>query len=192
MAPAEGTILVTGANDGLGSAIARQIAQTPELSSKYHGVFVVRNVDTATTLKGIVNRAPTSFYYDTISIDLSRLSSVRGAKTINARVADGSLPPIRALILSAGFQELETQAFSSDGFDMTFQVNYLSHFLLVLLLLQSLDKEYGRIVIASGWNHEYVPSIILSQRCVTGCVRHGSSRRSTKGFVSKRNGTLVN
>jgi NAD(P)-dependent dehydrogenase (short-subunit alcohol dehydrogenase family) len=166
MAPAKSTILVTGANGGLGSAIARQIAQTPELSSKYHGVFVVRNVDTATTLKGIVNGAPTSFSHDIVSIDLSRLSSVReGAKTINARVADGSLPPIRALILSAGFQELETQAFSSDGFDMTFQVNYLSQFLLVLLLLQSLDKEHGRIVIVSGWNHEYVPFIIPLRSC---------------------------
>jgi NAD(P)-dependent dehydrogenase (short-subunit alcohol dehydrogenase family) len=151
MAPAEGTILVTGANGGLGSAIARQIAQTLELSSKYHSVFIVRNVDMAITLKDIVNRAPTSFNHDTVSIDLSHLSSIReGAKAINARVADGSLPLIRALILSAGFQELETQAFSSDGFDMTFQVNYLSHFLLVLLLLQSLDKEHGRIVIVAG------------------------------------------
>jgi NAD(P)-dependent dehydrogenase (short-subunit alcohol dehydrogenase family) len=186
MAPAEGTILVTGANGGLGSAIARQIAQTFELSSKYHGVFVVRNVDMPTTLKGIVNRAPTSFNHDTVSIDLSHLSSVReGAKAINARVADGSLPPIWALILSAGFQELETQAFSSDGFDMTFQVNYLSHFLLVLLLLQSLDKEHGRIVIVSGWNHEYVPSIILLQSCVLTLLSSTEDKRNDVAGIYK-------
>lgn len=157
MASAKGSILVTGSNGGLGSAIARQVVHGPELASDYHGVFVVRDADKATTLSGILSRAPPSFRHDTVSIDLSSLASVReGAKTINAKVADGSLPPIRALIISAGFQELTTQTFTPDGLDMTFQVNYLAQFLLVLLLLQSLDKENGRIVIVSGMNHEYV------------------------------------
>ncbi|KAH8881860.1 NAD(P)-binding protein [Thozetella sp. PMI_491] len=155
MASVEGTIVVTGANGGLGSSIVTHIVQRPELSSKYHGVFIVRNRDTATTLKGVLARAPTSFPHDAVSIDLTSLASVReGAKIINARVAEGSLPPIRALLISAGCQESTTQTFTTDGFDMTFQANYLSQFLLVLLLLQSLDKEHGRIVIVSGWNHD--------------------------------------
>lgn len=154
MSPAKGTIVVTGANGGLGSAISKQIAHSTDLSG-HHGVFIVRNSQTATTLNGILAKAKPNFNHDVVSIDLSSLASVRaGAKTINTRVANGSLPPIQALILSAGWQELETQTFTDDGYDMTFQVNYLSQFLLVLLLLQSLDKEHGRIVIVSGMNHE--------------------------------------
>ena len=95
MAALKGSILVTGSNGGLGSAIAKQIVQNTDLSAHYHGIFVVRNAETVTTLTGITSKAP-----------------------------------------------------------KTFQVNYLSQFLLVLLLLQSLDKESGRIVIVSGMNHE--------------------------------------
>lgn len=130
------------------SAIVTKIVQS---YSDYHGIFVVRKVETATTLNSIVRKAPKNFEYDTVAIDLSSLASVRyGAKTINLRVAEGSMPPIRALIISAGFAEMTTQSLTSDGFDMTFQVNYLSQFLLVLLLLQSIDKQNGRIVIVSG------------------------------------------
>jgi NAD(P)-dependent dehydrogenase (short-subunit alcohol dehydrogenase family) len=50
--------------------------------------------------------------------------------------------------------EPTAQTFAADGYDMTIQVNYLSQFLLVLLLLQSLDKEQGRIIIVTGMNHE--------------------------------------
>lgn len=155
MAAIEGTIVVIGANGGLGSAIARQITDTSSLNKRYHGTFIVRNANTATNLNHILRKAPASFQHDTVSIDLSRLSSVReGAKRINAGVADGSIPPIRALILSAGFLEPTTQTFTEDGYDMTFQVNYLSQFLLVLLLLQSLDRQKGRIVIVGGMSHE--------------------------------------
>jgi NAD(P)-dependent dehydrogenase (short-subunit alcohol dehydrogenase family) len=155
MSRTKGTIVVTGANGGLGSAIVKQIVQTPDISTTNQGIFIVRNAEKATTLTKILSSAAPSFQHDTVSIDLSQLSSVReGAEIINARVAQGTLPPIRALVISAGFQELVTQTFTPDGFDMTFQVNYLSQFLLVLLLLQSLDKEHGRIVIVSGMNHE--------------------------------------
>jgi NAD(P)-dependent dehydrogenase (short-subunit alcohol dehydrogenase family) len=155
MASSKGTIVLTGANGGLGSAIVKNIAQSPELSKDYHGIFLVRNVEKAGTLNGVLQTASTSFQYDVLSADLCSFSSVREvAKVINKRVADGSLPRIRALVMSAGFQEMTTQSFTNDGLDMTFQVNYLSQFLLVLLLLESLDREHGRIVIVSGWNHE--------------------------------------
>jgi NAD(P)-dependent dehydrogenase (short-subunit alcohol dehydrogenase family) len=36
---------------------------------------------------------------------------------------------------------------------MTFTVNYLANFLLILNLLESLDKERGRIVFVSSWCH---------------------------------------
>src|SRR5947209_1674379 len=62
-------------------------------------------------------------------------------------------PPLRALILNAAFQEATTQTLTEDKRDMTFAVNYLANFLLVLLLLRSMDEEYGRIVFVSSWSH---------------------------------------
>lgn len=39
---------------------------------------------------------------------------------------------------------------------MSWQVNYLANFILCLLLLQSMDKKHGRILIVGSWSHEQV------------------------------------
>ncbi|KAK4442605.1 NAD(P)-binding protein [Podospora aff. communis PSN243] len=149
-----GTIFVTGANGGLGSAIAKVIVGSSELS-KLHGIYSVRNVKTASTLKASLGHTDSSHQHDVVALDLSELANVRDvAAKINQQVADGSLAPIRALVLNAAFQEHTTQTFTVDGFDMSFQCNYLSHWLLTLLLLQSLDKERGRIIVISSCGHD--------------------------------------
>ncbi|KAI1498630.1 putative short-chain dehydrogenase [Biscogniauxia marginata] len=157
-----GTVLVTGANGGLGSAIVSKIVSTTELRA-YHGIYTVRNAAAATpaldtalrqaeVLPAISTAPPHS--YDKLSLDLSQLSHVREvAKMINSRVAAGELPPIRAVVLNAGHQEFGTQTWTSDGLDTTFVVNYLSHWLLLLLLLRSMDRENGRVVWISSWSH---------------------------------------
>ncbi len=43
---------------------------------------------------------------------------------------------------------------TDDGLDTTFVANYLGHWLLTLLLLQSIDKESGRIVVIGSFAHE--------------------------------------
>lgn len=40
------------------------------------------------------------------------------------------------------------------GLDIAFASNYLGHWLSVLLLLQSMDQESGRIVVVGSWVHE--------------------------------------
>jgi NAD(P)-dependent dehydrogenase (short-subunit alcohol dehydrogenase family) len=157
-----GSILLTGANGGLGSAIVAQVAHSQDLALHYHGIYTVRRAATATVLNGILAQpASRQHAHSVVEVDLSRLSSVRAAaEDINRRVADGSIPPIRALVLNAGWQEQTTQTFSDDGLDMTFQANYLGHWLLTLLLLQSMDKNDGRIVFVGSQMHEYVSSFI--------------------------------
>ncbi|KAI0384678.1 NAD(P)-binding protein [Hypomontagnella monticulosa] len=153
---AKGSILVTGTNGGLGSAIIRQIVGRPSLAQDYHGLYTVRKVETADAAKkALQGAAKVNHKYDLIPLDLASLDSVRKtAADINSRVASGQLPPIRALVLSAAYQEHEAHDFTKDGFDMTFQSSYLSHFLLTLLLLQSMDKEKGRIVVLGSWTHD--------------------------------------
>ena len=70
------------------------------------------------------------------------------------RVSAGEIPPIRALILNAGFQDFGKQSWTDNKLDTTFAANYLGHWLLTLLLLQSMDKEAGRIVLVGSQAHE--------------------------------------
>ena len=64
------------------------------------------------------------------------------------------IPPICVLILNAGFQDFGKQIWTDDGLDVTFTANYLGHWLLTLLLLQSLDKDSGRIIVVGSQSHE--------------------------------------
>ncbi|KFA68495.1 hypothetical protein S40285_05403 [Stachybotrys chlorohalonatus IBT 40285] len=152
MATAKGTILVTGANGGLGSAIARHIASKPEFSS-YHGIYTVRDATSAPALTAALEGA--THPHDIVSLELTNLDSVRRvADTINGRVSAGEIPPIRALILNAGSQDFGKQTWTAQGLDTTFASNYLGQWLLTVLLLKSLDKQAGRIVVLGSQAHD--------------------------------------
>ena len=43
---------------------------------------------------------------------------------------------------------------SDDGFEVTWQINFLANLVLSLTLLQSMDKEEGRILTVASWAHE--------------------------------------
>ncbi|KAI9680400.1 MAG: hypothetical protein M1822_007158 [Bathelium mastoideum] len=149
----KGTILVTGANGGLGSAIAEQIVSKPEFSA-YYGLYTVRNTNDASDLNLALTHGSTH-PHDAVALDLTKLDNVRQvAKGINSRVFAGEIPPIRALILNAGFHGYGKQSWTDDRLDTTFAANYLGHWLLTLLLLQSMDKEAGRIVLVGSQAHD--------------------------------------
>ncbi|KAI0817238.1 putative short-chain dehydrogenase [Xylaria sp. FL0064] len=150
---AKGAILVTGANGGLGSAIVEQIVSKPELSA-YYGLYTVRDTTRAAALASALEHGPTHVH-NILALDLMNLDNVRSvAEGIKARVSAGELPPIRALILNAGFQDFRKQSWTSDGLDTTFAANYLGHWLLTLLLLESMDKEAGRIIVIGSQAHD--------------------------------------
>jgi NAD(P)-dependent dehydrogenase (short-subunit alcohol dehydrogenase family) len=164
MSEAEGTIVVTGANGGLGSALAKTIASSPELAT-CHGIYAVRDAQSAPNLSAALADGKASHPYDLLSLDLSKLETVRAAaETINARVEAGEMPPIRVLILNAGFQDFGKQVWTDNGLDMTFTANYLGHWLLTLLLLKSMDQESGRIVLVGSQAHESVASVCFASR----------------------------
>ncbi len=154
MAP-QGSILVTGSNGTLGFNIVDQIVSKPATADKYYGLYTVRNPAKAPYLAGVLAKAPKTHQHEVLPLDFDHLQSVRDfAADVNARVAAGALPPIRALVWNAGFQETDVQTFTDDGFDRSFQSNYLGHWLLTVLLLGSMDKKDGRIVIVGSWTHE--------------------------------------
>jgi NAD(P)-dependent dehydrogenase (short-subunit alcohol dehydrogenase family) len=163
MSHCKGTIMVTGANGGLGSAIASVVASTPEFAA-YHGLYAVRNaaaptpaLEAAVAEPKTLENTPaqtTVHSWEKVSLELGDLENVRKtAAAINARVAAGEIPPIRALVLNAGLEEFATQTWTADGLDKTFAVNFLGHWLLTLMLLESMDREAGRIIWVSSWSH---------------------------------------
>ncbi|KAI0424165.1 putative short-chain dehydrogenase [Xylaria sp. FL1042] len=150
---AKGAILVTGANGGLGSAIVEQIVSKAELSA-YYGLYTVRDTTQAPALTSALKHGP-AHVHDILGLDLTNLDNVRSvAEGIKVRVSAGEIPPIRALILNAGFQDFGMQSWTSDGLDTTFAANYLGHWLLTLLLLESMDKEAGRIIVIGSQSHD--------------------------------------
>ncbi|KAH8687970.1 hypothetical protein BGZ60DRAFT_394917 [Tricladium varicosporioides] len=149
-----GTILITGANGGLGSAFVAKFIQSP-FSSNYHGLYAIRNPTTATELRNVLEYAPNGQTYDFLTIDLSSLDSIREtAQSLNQRVTLGALPPIRALVLNAAVMHTEEKVVTTDGYESHFGVNYLANFLFVLLILKSMDKEHGRIILISTALHD--------------------------------------
>ncbi|KAI8635326.1 putative short-chain dehydrogenase [Xylariaceae sp. FL1651] len=150
---ARGTILITGANGGLGSAIAKQVASQAQYVA-YHSLYAVRDATSALILSSILSENP-EHPHDVISLDLTNLDKVReAAGSINARVAAEDLPQIQVLILNAGFQDFGQQVWTEDGLDMTFSANYLGHWLLTLLLLRSMNKQCGRIIVIGSQSHD--------------------------------------
>jgi|SRR5277367_4660399 len=90
-----------------------------------------------------------------IPLDLGSLAAVRAfAEDINSQVSSGRIPRIRTLVLNAAMQTFHGIKYTGDGFETTFAVNYLANFLLVLLLLESMDPERGRIIAVSSWTHD--------------------------------------
>ncbi|KAI0904664.1 hypothetical protein F4823DRAFT_183308 [Ustulina deusta] len=94
----KGTILITGANGGLGKALVSQVLSSPELS-QHHGLYTVRDETSSSSsaLLSILRNAPSSHTYDVVSLDLTKPTSVcEATESINNRVAAGEIAPVRA------------------------------------------------------------------------------------------------
>jgi NAD(P)-dependent dehydrogenase (short-subunit alcohol dehydrogenase family) len=154
LAMRKGSILITGANGGLGSAFVSQFTNSPH-ARYHHGLYLVRDAAQAHTLKETLKEAPKDYTFTIVSIDLSSLFSVWStANTLNTQISTGTLPPIRALILNAAVQHTDGKVLSKDGFESHFAVNYLANFHFVLLMLPSMDKQNGRIIGISSAMHD--------------------------------------
>src|SRR5208283_4336202 len=81
-----------------------------------------------------------------MELDLASLLSIR---SFAAAFSNSDSPPLHAVVCNAGLQIIKGTTYTHDGFEMTFGVNHLGHFLLVNLLLKSMC-EAGRIVFVSS------------------------------------------
>ena len=113
---AEQTILVTGSTDGLGRRVAAELAERG----------AARDRARPRPREDAGRRPPRSARRARLVADLASLDEVR-------RLA-GRVGRLDTLVNNAGVVEPERRE-SADGHELTFAVNYLSHFLLTALLL---------------------------------------------------------
>ena len=84
-----------------------------------------------------------------MTLDLASLASVR--QFVQDFIAK-ERPPLQAIICNAGIQVVSDTLYTEDGFEMTFGVNHLGHFLLVNLLLPQMSDR-SRIIFVSSDTH---------------------------------------
>ena len=134
---AESTILVTGATDGLGRRVARELAAK--------GATVLLHGRSPERLDAALEEVRThtgSKKLGSYVADLSSLGEVRGLSEQVLSEHDH----LDVLVNNAGVIVREREE-SEDGHELTFAVNYLSHFLLTGLLLPLLrESAPSRIV----------------------------------------------
>ena len=87
---------------------------------------------------------------ESIPLNLDSLTSIR---RFSIDFSSRNLPPLQAVVANAGTQVVGDLTYTEDGFETTFGVNHLGHFLLVNLLLQYLISP-ARIVVVSSGTHD--------------------------------------
>jgi NAD(P)-dependent dehydrogenase (short-subunit alcohol dehydrogenase family) len=133
------TVLITGANAGIGKDVARQLALRPEMARIY---LACRNQDRATAAKAELEAATGRSIFDIVLMDVADLSSVRaGLAAIN-----GSLD---ALVMNAGGVGGKTPMhLTADGATYMFASNVLGHAALLEALLA--EDRLGEVAVFAG------------------------------------------
>ena len=122
------TVLITGANDGIGRATAARLAEKGA-----HLVLACRNETSAQRTAAWLTETTGNERIDTLPLDLADLQSVRHASELF--LAD--YPRLDVLINNAGVF-CESLELTRDGYELQFGVNHLGHFLLTLNLLPAM------------------------------------------------------
>ncbi|QUR68395.1 SDR family NAD(P)-dependent oxidoreductase [Mycobacterium spongiae] len=136
------TVVITGASDGIGAATARQLHDQGE------NVVVVGRSEGKTTAVAAELGA------DYFVADFADLSRVRGL----AEKIHSDYESIDVLVNNAGGMPAKTRR-TADGYDMTYQVNYLAPFLLTTLLLDVLVDSRATIVNTCSAAHKMLRNV---------------------------------
>ncbi len=137
-------VLITGSTDGIGKEAARSLAERGA-TVILHGKTQERVNEAATELRRKVKQG----IFHTSVADFTSLQQVSAmANDLIAR-----FPRIDVLINNAGVY-MKQRVLTVDGYETTFEVNYLSHFLLTNLLLDVLKQSApARIIHVSSIAH---------------------------------------
>jgi retinol dehydrogenase 12 len=141
--------IVTGATAGIGRVAAHRLALRGA-----RVVLAARSLARCEAFAAELRREVDPANIELLALDLADLASVRAAA---AQVIDRGWP-IAALINNAGLAG--TRGLTRDGFELTFGVNHLGHFLLTRLLEARLrESAPARVVNVSSEAHRRIARI---------------------------------
>ena len=139
------TVIITGANSGLGYTTAKKIAKT---SKNFRIILACRNLEKGNKAKEEIIKETGNENIIVMEIDTSSLNSVRNFVKNYKETLYGK---IYCLVCNAGISGMHS-GITKDGFDIIFETNHLGHFLLTNSLI-SLMEENGKIFIVSSDMH---------------------------------------
>ena len=143
------TVIITGANTGIGLETAVDLAKR-----NARVILACRSVERGETAAVEVRKRSGNDNVVFIQLDLASLDSVR---KFAAKILEEE-PRIDILINNAGMSPLglPERTFTTDGFERSFGVNHLGHFLLTNLLLDRIkEAPSARIVNVSSLAHRW-------------------------------------
>jgi NAD(P)-dependent dehydrogenase (short-subunit alcohol dehydrogenase family) len=140
------SVIITGGNSGLGYACAEAIARSGQ---DWHIIIASQNLSRVTTSVHTLIAETDYPHFEGMKLDLASLASVR---QFSQDIITGERPPLQAIICNAGILIVSDTRYTADGFEMTFGVNHLGHFLLVNLLLPHLSAR-ARVEFVSSDAH---------------------------------------
>jgi NAD(P)-dependent dehydrogenase (short-subunit alcohol dehydrogenase family) len=145
------TVVITGGNTGLGFACAKAILESPH-GAPWFVVLACRDAGRAqAAVNQLTSRMDVVGEADAMSLDLASFASVRAfAGELTKRLSTRTTPPLHAVVCNAGVNPGTKQTVTAEGFESTFGVNHLGHFLLIQELLPSLQSPARVVVVASG------------------------------------------
>jgi len=145
------TVLITGPTRNLGRHALLAMARRPD--GQRPDLLLVGRAGPDLTAAADEARSRGATVRE-IGCDLSRLADVRAAAaTVRDLLAAGEVRPLRALVANAGIMSPDTRQASSDGYELTFAVNYLAHAQLIGDLLGSFTAPARIVLLGSNTYH---------------------------------------
>jgi NAD(P)-dependent dehydrogenase (short-subunit alcohol dehydrogenase family) len=161
------TVIVTGANSGLGAVTARELARVGA-----QVILAVRN-----TGKGEAAARDMTGDVEVRRLDLQELASVR-------QFADG-VDSVDVLINNAGVMAIP-HGVTSDGFESQIGTNHLGHFALTNLLLPKLTDRVVTVSSLAHWaGYISLRDLNWTSRPYSAWVAYGQSKLANLMFTSE-------
>jgi NAD(P)-dependent dehydrogenase (short-subunit alcohol dehydrogenase family) len=183
-----GAVLVTGGNSGIGYECARELARRGR-----QVIIASRDREASVAAVERIRSATGNSAVSEMRLDLGALSGVRAF----VRDFEAADVPLRALVCNAGLQVTRGLQRSAEGYELTFAVNHLGHFLLTNLLLNRLRANVpARIVVVASGVHDPKNRTGMPKPAIpdlqTLAVTGGAPRGAYDGRLAYVNSKLCN
>ena len=179
--PAQRTVIITGANSGIGLETAVALATRGD-----RVVLACRNPSKAEAAVGTVVGRSGSDAVELLSLDLASFGSIRAAAAEVSR----RWPVVDVLVDNAGLMVSDWSP-TAEGFETTFGVNHLGHFLFTNLLEPQVRAaaEPRVIVLSSTMHRSAVRGLhwddLDSRRRFNGWLAYGRSKLANLMFSNE-------